>query len=350
MDQLNTTTEHQKGKHLTFEERVIIQTRLKDQCSYRKIADEIGCSPNTVRNEIKRGTVSLYNNHVQRYKATVGQAVYDENRKACGRHYDVLVKSRFISYVEEHFFNDGWSLDVCYGRALETEMFQRNEVVCSKTLYHYVDKQLIRIHNHHLPEKLSRQERVTHSRENKRILGRSIEERPAEVEERIEFGHWEADLVIGAKTKDDAALLTMLERKSRQYWAIPIAGKEAVDVMQAFQQIQSEYSEHFDEVFKTITTDNGSEFAELSHLEEVSKVLVFYAHPYSSYEKGSNERHNRLLRRFIPKGRRIDEYSFEQIADIETWCNTLPRKILGYRTPDEIFDAELDLIYAMPAI
>ena len=106
------------------------------------------------------------------------------------------------------------------------------------------------------------------------------------------------------------------------------------------------YSEHVSEVFKTITTDNGSEFASLSSLEEIADTLIYYAHPYSSYEKGTVERHNGLIRRFIPKGHRIDEYSPEDIAGIEEWCNNLPRKILGYRTPDEAFEEELDRIYA----
>jgi hypothetical protein len=80
----------------------------------------------------------------------------------------------------------------------------------------------------------------------------------------------------------------------------------------------------------------------LSNLEEVSKTLVYYAHPYTSCDKGTVERHNGLIRRFIPKGDYINNYSLQQIIDIETWCNSLPRKILAYHTPDEIFERELD--------
>ena len=89
----STTTEHQKGKHLLYDERILIQVRLKDGWSANKIAKEIGCAPNTVRNEIKRGTVTLYNGRVQRYKAKAGQAVYDKHRSACGRHFDKLSKA-----------------------------------------------------------------------------------------------------------------------------------------------------------------------------------------------------------------------------------------------------------------
>ena len=100
MDQVHSTTEHRKGKHLSFEERVVIQTRLKDGWTPNRIAGELGCAPNTVRNEIKRGTVTLYRGNIFHYKAKVGQAAYEKNREACCRQYDFLEKSAFISYVE----------------------------------------------------------------------------------------------------------------------------------------------------------------------------------------------------------------------------------------------------------
>lgn len=115
--------------------------------------------------------------------------------------------------------------------------------------------------------------------------------------------------------------------------------------MQAFCQLKAQYSEHWNDIFKTITTDKGSEFADLSKLEDISKTLVYYAHPYTSCDKGTVERHNRLIRRFIPKGETITDYSLQEIMDIETWCNSLPRKILAYHTPDEIFEKEIDRIY-----
>lgn len=209
MDQLNSNTHHQKGKHLYFEERVIIQTRLKDNLSPNKIAAELGCSPNTVRNEIKRGTVSLYNGNVQRYKATVGQSVYEANRGNSCRRCEYLSKLDFITYVENRFFNDDISIDACVGEALTNEYFPRKEMLCTKTLYNYIDKGLMRIRNHHLPEKTSRKPKREQVRKNKRELGRSIEERP-NIDNKLEFGHWEAALVIGQKDKSDEALLTLL--------------------------------------------------------------------------------------------------------------------------------------------
>lgn len=166
---------------------------------------------------------------------------------------------------------------------------------------------------------------------------------------REELGHWECDLVLSAKTRDDDVLLTLAERKSRDFFLIPLADKTADCVMKAMEMLRNTYSEHFSEMFKTITTDNGSEFADLSDLEAVSETPVYFAHPYTSCGKGTVERHNGLIRRFLPKGKRIDSCSPQQIADIKTWCNGLPRKILGYRTPDEVFEHELDNIYRASA-
>lgn len=142
---------------------------------------------------------------------------------------------------------------------------------------------------------------------------------------------------------------TMIEHKTREYWMIRVPGRNPNGVIVALEAVRAQYSEHWDDIFKTVTTDNGSEFSMLSELEELSKTLVYFAHPYASCEKGSVERHNGLIRRFIPKGKRIDSYTDEQIAQIEIWCNSLPRKLLGYCTPDDLFEDELDRIYACVA-
>ena len=350
MDQAHSTTEKRtRGKHLTYEDRITISLRLKDGWSVIKIAQELNCAPNTVRNEIKRGTVSLYNGSVKRYKPDAGQALYEKHRLHCGRCNDFLAKSEFIAYVEEHFRQDNWSLDACFGHALQEGKFSRQQIVCTKTLYRYVDLGLLSIRNIDLPEKLKRSVKHARIRKNKKILGRSIEERPAEIDTRKEFGHWECDLVIGQKTGEDEVLLTLSERKTREFLMIKIPDRRPENVMAAFGQLQEMYSEHFKEVFKTVTTDNGTEFSLLSSLEELAGTLVYFAHPYTSCEKGTVERHNGLIRRFIRKGERISNYTLEQIAQIEMWCNGLPRKILGYKTPDEIFEKELDLIYARVA-
>ena len=342
----STTSEHVKGKHLSRDDRHLLQIRLKDKRPITEIAAELNCSRTTIYNEISRGSVRLYAGNVVRYKCDVGQAAYEESHQNSVKRYDYLEKQRFIEYVEKHFFEDGWSLDVCYGRALKSGEFDRSEMVSVKTLYSYVELGLIRIKNHHLPEKLKQKPHKSHSNENKKVLGRSIDERDSEIELRTEFGHWECDLVLGKKSGDHV-ILTMLERMSRMFLMIEVKDKTSESVLTAFKDLFNEYSEHAGEVFKTITSDNGSEFAKLSELETLAETLVYFAHPYTACERGSNERHNGLIRRFIPKGKRIDSYPPEYIGRIELWVNSLPRKILDYETPEEVFDRELDAIYAI---
>ena len=348
MDYPNHSTEHQAGKHLTYEDYVTIQIRLDDGWTANKIAvKELHCAPNTVRNIIKKGMTPLYHGKVLRFKARTAWKVYLDNRSHCRRNYDALEKRRFLQYVEDHFTgSDQWSLDACAERALLDGAFQRCETLCTKSLYNYVDLGLIGIKNIDLPQKLSRNTKIHRCNQNKRILGRSIEERPQNVETREEFGHWETDLVIGQKAGQDNVLLTLLERKTRQLSIIRLPDKSAESVLNAFEKMRADLGAPYSKVFRTITTDNGSEFSRLSELENGTETKVYFTHPYTSCEKGSIENHNGLLRRFIPKGKRIADYSNEDLLTVELWANGLPRNILGYQTPDEAFDEEMDKIFA----
>ena len=345
MDTQYYNTEHRKGQHLSAEERHEIEVRLKDGWSIYKIAKHLDRPYNTIKNEIARGTVSLYNGKVARYKAREGERKYKENRRNSRRQYKRLAVSKFIQYVEQKF-SKGWSLDACVGDALESGDFRREEIVCTKTLYNYVDNGLIGIKNIDLPEKLKRNTKKEKVRKNKRILGDSIELRPESVESREEFGHWEADTVVGGKQECEPCTVTLVERKTRKTIWVKADDHTADSVQAAIRSVFSYFGSMAHSVFKTITADNGSEFSRLAELEAQGSK-VYFTHPYSSWEKGTNECHNKLLRRFIPKGTSMVGYSEEDIAYMADWANMLPRKILGYKTPDKLFDAELDRIYAL---
>lgn len=343
MDNTNYTTEHRKGQHLLAEERHEIEVRLKDGWTIYRIAKQL-CRPyNTIKNEISRGTVQLYHGKVSRYKAKAGEQTYKDNRSRSRRQYKRLKVSSFIRYVEEHF-KQGWSLDACAGKALRTGRFQREQTVCTKTLYNYVDNGLIGIKNIDLPEKLARKTKTQRVRKNKRILGDSIEMRPETVEMREEFGHWEVDTVVGSKREEEPCTVTIVERKTRKSIWVKAADHTAESVQAAIQSVTHYFGSKSAEIFKSITGDNGSEFAKLAELENEG-IKVYFTHPYSSWEKGTNECHNKLLRRFIPKGLSMSKFTAEEIAYMADWANTLPRRLLGYRTPDELFEAELNSIY-----
>lgn len=349
MNHQNHNTESRKNKHLNFKERMTIELRLKDGFSAYKIAKELNRPINTILNEIRRGTTTQIKqgNYVEMYLADTGESIYQNNRQNSCRTFKRLECNDFIYYAVDKMKNHSWSPDACVGNALAKGKFQRSQIVCTKTLYNYIDLGLLSVINADLPMKLRRNTKPAKVKKHKKKLGTSISERPSNIDNREEFGHWEIDTVIGEKSNNDCVLLTILERKTRNAFIQKIESKTAEAVTEALNNICSIYGEKFSKVFKTITGDNGSEFADLSKLEIGTDTKVYFTHPYSSFEKGTNERHNGLIRRFIPKGKRISDYSLEAIAFIEDWMNTLPRKILNYKTPEKLFEIHLDQIYAI---
>ena len=349
MDSLNNTINLNKHKHLTFEERVIIQTRLKDGYSPYKIAKELGRASNTIRNEIARGTVSQIVNGrtVQMYFADTGQTIYTNNRRNSRPKFKRILCQEFINYICDTMISNKWSVDASIGHAVKSDMFQRSKSVCTKTIYNYIDLGLLKIRNVDLPMKLRRSTKPKFVRTNKRILGNSIDNRPEIIDSRTEFGHWEIDTVIGTKDKHDSVLLTLAERKTRQYIVRKIPSKTSSAVLTELSNLQNEFGDRFSTIFKSITSDNGLEFSELASIEENCNTKIYFTHPYTSCERGTNERHNGLLRRFIPKGVAMNNFTVDDIAFVEDWCNTLPRKILGYKAPIDLFEDELDVIYAI---
>lgn len=137
----------------------------------------------------------------------------------------------------------------------------------------------------------------------------------------------------------------LLERKSRVYLAMPISSKKAEEVTKVWQGILQNLGTHFNDVFKTLTLDNGAEFSEMTNLESISDTLVYFAHPYSPQEKGAIENANGLLRRLLPRGSRVDTLTTEQIESMMNWMNNLPRKSLHYQTPLEVFQHELQDVW-----
>ena len=176
------------------------------------------------------------------------------------------------------------------------------------------------------------------------MRGRSIEERPAHVGPGGEFGHWEIDTVLGRRAGGGAAVLTLVEKRTRYLVALPLSSRSAGAVETALLGLHAEYGARFAKVFKSVTSDNGTEFSELSRLEAWG-TAVYFAHPSRSGERGQNERHNGLLRRFLPKGTALAPYTADALFWIADEINRLPRRILDYRTPDELFENELDKIY-----
>ena len=355
MDQLNTTTitpDRERGQHLKFEDRCSIKIFKKLGHSLRSIAMAIDCSPSTVMYELRRGTGQRNGNRGRfpEYSAKRGQANYEINRSRCHKPHKIDPQSPFIKWVVKQVKEQNWSLDVCVGWARRHKKFPKDQILCAKTLYNELWAGNLPLSPFDLPEALSRKHKSSHSRQNKKILGRSIEERPEEASLRTVCGHWEIDTVVGHRAGKESVVLTLVEKKTDYYLAIKIPGKDADSVMAALEVLRDEYGEaEFSEVFKTITADNGNEFERLSEVEAWGSK-VYFAHPYSSWERPQNERHNRLFRRYIPKGKSIDDYSAEQILSYADEMNAYPRRALGYAAPEELFDEFLDQVYSVDKV
>lgn len=339
MTQEYYTTKKRNFKHLTKEKRAQIEILLKQGMPKIQIAKEIGISRSTLYNELNRGTVEQMDTQLRTYRKyfyDVGQRVYEANRQNSRPPLKLIKAFDFIKYVEEEMKTKKLSPDAICGRAKLNGEF--TEYVCTKTVYNYIEQGLLSVKNIDLLLRVKRNKKSEQTRKNKRLYGMSIEERGEEINERKEFGHWEIDTVLGDRDSK-AAFLTLDERKSRKRHIIKINAKTAEAVGVGIKKLKIYYGESFSKIFKSVTSDNGSEFAKLS--EQLPGTDIYYAHPYSAWERGTNEKQNSLIRRFFPKGRNIDKISEEEVVYVENWINNLPRKIFNYSTSDEIFQSVL---------
>lgn len=337
LDSKNTTSQP-KFKHLSAFERGKISALVDEGLTPSAIARALGRHRSTITREIKRGTVTQLGAELkpyERYYPETGQAVYEKNRASCQKKSRFHLVTDFLNWAEGKMRKDKWSPDVVVGFARLHGLYDREEMVCAKTLYRYIDLNWLAIRNIDLPLKTRRKPRKSRP-VAKRIKGRSIDRRPIAVEDRAEFGHWEIDTVKG-KRSGDKALLTITERKTRLHLVLPLESNYAEEVDKAIEQVTEPLGSLRRYVFKSITADNGSEFSSL----DKSGLEIYFAHPYSAWERGTNERHNGLTRRFIPKGRAVKSFTLDYIQKAEAWANNLPRKILGYRTPLDLFKEEI---------
>ena len=339
MSHTNSNTHKRTFKHLTPIQRGKIEALLKQNISITAIAREINVHRSTIYREIKRGTVEQLDTHLKthtRYFAETGQIVYEKNRLNARPPLKFLKVYDFIQYADQMMLTHKWSPHVVCGRTKLEGIF--SQMVCAKTLYNYIDQGLLKTKNIDLANRVSRKTKKQTIRTYRKILGKSIENRHIT---RTEFGHWEIDTVLG-KRGSEAVLLTLDERKTRKRHIVKIPNKTSNSVRIGLQQIMANYGDMSPHIFKSITSDNGSEFACLT--ADFSSIDIYYCHPYASFERGTNEKQNSLIRRFIPKGTSITEYSDKAIQAVENWINDLPRALFGFVTSKEKFAQELQML------
>lgn len=201
-----------------------------------------------------------------------------------------------------------------------------DEKISTSTIYYWINKGFFGLKRSVINYARKRKKKEKEEVKRVRILGKTIEERLKEINNREEVGHYEIDTVILRKEKGQC-LLTLTDRKSRYEIIRLIKDKTVKSVNKALKEVLKEYE------IKSITENNGLEFARLYEVFDYENI--YYAHPYSSYERGSNENHNRLIRRFLPKGTK--NTTQQRVAFIEDWINNYPKKLFNYKTPFEVF-------------
>ncbi len=355
---VNGITKRKKWKAIDEVERYKIETLLKENYCPKEIAKALGRDRRTIEREMQRGKVTkkIENPYLSRnpkvpdyiektfYSAKVANENAEWMKTSKGRPLKMLKDKKLFKYIENKILNDSYAPDAVIGE-LKRDKSSFSVMVCTKTVYNMIDRgDFCRITNKNLPIKRNKKHR-TYKKVSKvaknNTTGRSIDERDEEINSRKEVGHWEMDLVVG---KGTCCLLVLTERKCRKELIFKIPNKKQANIKIVLDTLESTLKEKFKNVFKTITTDNGIEFLNQEGIENSclvkgeKRTVCYYAHPYSSWERGSNENANRLIRRFIAKGENIDKYSDTEIKRIEDWINNYPRKIFGYRTANQMYN------------
>ena len=351
-------TKGRKWKVLQEKERYNIEMLLKEKYKVKEIALALNRDRRTIEREIKRGTVikKIENPYLSRnpnvpdyiekkfYSAKEGQKKADWMKTGKGRATKIRKDTKLFSYIENKIANNHYAPDAVIGE-LKKKNTDFPVLICTKTVYNMIDRgDFCNITNQNLPIKRNKTHRrykpISRVAKNN-ITGRSIEEREEKINRREEVGHWEMDLVVGS---GHSCLQVLTERKTRKELIFKIPNKAQENIKRILDMLEKKFKDSFKNIFKSITSDNGVEFLDQKGIENSclvkgqKRTTCYYAHPYSSWERGSNENANRLIRRFIPKGSNIDKYSDKEIKEIEDWINNYPRKIFGYRTANQMYN------------
>lgn len=333
-----------KQHYMTERERYQLEAFKKAGKSNAWIARELGFCEKTIYNELKRGQ---YDHNVdyayeKRYSAQKGQIVTDYNQTAKGRPLKIGNDHAYAQFLERKILNDRYSPAAALAAA-RREGF--TTTVCLTTLYSYIDKRVfLHLTNKNLWIKGKKRKRgyepvrrVVHPK------WPSISQRPDYINSREELGHWEMDLVIGKKGSR-SVLLTLTERAARKELIFKLPNRQATTIRGVFDKLERQIPD-FRDLFRSITTDNGTEFLQYEELRRSihggERFKVYYCHSYSAWEKGSNENHNRMIRRWFPKGTNFDRVPKRRIQEVQNWMNDYPRRILDWCCPNDFFVTQI---------
>lgn len=329
-----------KGKHINESERQQIEYWRRKGMSVAQVATLLQRHRSTVYRELKRGTVINKRSdwsEFRVYRAQRAHHDYLRNSGAGGPYLKLVWNSEEAKRLHTLMTVNKMSPYAAIQTARREKMLIP---FCERSLYRYIHQYNYPIASCQLPMKNKRKKNKQSSPQrlaHHNVRGESIEKRPADVKLRKEVGHWEMDLVVGAKGSKKV-LLVLTERRTRYEYIFLLKDKSQKSVTRTLNLLERKHGARlFRETFKSITCDNGSEFLDFKSLEQSSinkmkRTSIYYAHPFSSFERGSNENANRFIRRILPKKTTFDTLTQNDINHLAEWMNRYPRRIFNGRS------------------
>lgn len=316
-------------QHFSSKERHTLMYLLQLRLSYREIGRRLGRHHTTIAREVRRNgrPVACY------WDEYADQQAQARCHKA--RHQRKRSNQRLLTYVDQRLQED-WSPETIAGRLAIDFPRNRGMRISPECIYQWVYRDAAQggsFYLHLLRRHRKRRKQLRYGRGRGQIPDRvSIHERPLGVARRLRFGHWEGDSVEGAK--GTGGIISHVERKSRLLMAAKLENKTAdsasIASIAAFSEIPDKW-------LRTLTVDNGKEFAQFKNIERETGLTVYFADPYAPWQRGTNENTNGLLRHYFPKGINWRKVTDHMLASVVEKLNNRPRKCLNYRTPNEVF-------------
>ena len=346
--------EVRRNSDITYEERIKIEYMIKKKYTMQEMSEELGRNKSVISREINRHCEMKWNYDTgickKTYSAAKAQGKYEYSKKQAGR--KCKLNRVLKQFIEDKVLKEKWSPEEVAGYIKVNNI--KFEIQPSfQLIYYWIEKKKLNIK----PTDLVHQVKLEKKKEEEKIEKlpkheeKSIHNRPKEIDENKEFGHWELDCVEGAKDSKKT-YMTILERLTKKYIVIEMEAHTNECIKKAIDSLEEKYGEYFSKIFKSMTTDNGHEFLNYDKIE-ISKydenrrrTVVYYTDPYSSWQKGMNENCNGILRRFIPKGIDLNKISKERLEEVIKIINGKPRKILGFISAEKRFKEEIEKIFA----
>lgn len=325
-----------KYSRLTSAERKLIEKLLSRNCSFNEIGEFLGRPASTISNEVGRGGGNRYIYQADRANRRAGRN--SRKRRRCKSKLNKY--SRLRQYVFAKIKTQWSPVQIAESLKIEypDDMTMR---ISPESIYTYIyvlpkgslKKELLKCLRHPRKRRHYRQNTAEKSEIERKIADMiSIEERPKDVESRTIPGHWEGDLIIGKNRQ--SALGTLVERTTRTTIMVPLKNRTALEVAGAFAKAVKKLPK---EMKLSLTYDQGREMAAHKLFTETSGVKVYFAHPRSPWERGTNENTNGLIRQYFPKGTDFNQVTLKEIKFAQHRLNGRPRKALGFRKPYEVF-------------